>query len=101
MVYDAAKRDDAVALEVVRETARFLGTGIANLLNVFNPDVVVIAGGVTRAGEPLFEPLRREVRRRAFRPAVDACRIVPGALPGTAGVVGAVATFKQQALGGV
>ena len=100
-VYDAAKRDDAVALEVVRETARFLGTGIANLLNVFNPDVVVIAGGVTLAGEPLFEPLRREVRRRAFRPAVDACRIVPGALPGTAGVVGAVATFKQQVLGGV
>ena len=100
-VYDAAKKDDAVALEVVRETARFLGTGLANLLNVYNPDVVVIAGGVTQAGDPLFEPLRREVRRRAFRPAYDACRIVPGSLPGTAGVVGAVATFKQQVLGGV
>lgn len=101
IVYDAAKKDDAVALEVVRETARFLGTGLANILNVYNPDVVVIAGGVTQAGDPLFIPLRREVRRRAFRPAVDACRIVPGSLPGTAGVVGAVATFKQQVLGGV
>ena len=40
-----------------------------------------------------------EVRRRAFRPAVDATRIVPGELPGTAGVVGAVATFKMQHLG--
>jgi len=48
----------------------------------------------------LFEPLRAEVKRRAFRPAVAACRIVPGALEGTAGVVGAVATFKQQKLGG-
>ncbi|HET7564945.1 MAG TPA: ROK family protein [Gemmatimonadaceae bacterium] len=100
-VYDAANRGDHVALEIVRDTARFLGTGIANLLNILNPDVVVIAGGVTQAGERLFEPLRAEVRRRAFRPAVEACRIVPGALPGTAGVVGAVATFKAQRMGGV
>jgi len=100
-VYEAAHRGDALALEVVRDTARFLGTGIANLLNTVNPDVVVITGGVTRAGDRLFEPLRAEVKRRAFRPAVAACRIVPGALEGTAGVVGAVATFKQQKLGGV
>jgi glucokinase len=100
-VYDAAKQGDAIAREVVRDTARFLGAGIANLLNVFNPDVVVVAGGVTQAGTTLFEPLRAEVRRRAFRPAVDACRIVPGSLPGSAGVVGAVATFKQQHIGAV
>jgi len=87
-VYEAAHRGDALALEVVRDTARFLGTGIANLLNTVNPDVVVITGGVTRAGDRLFEPLRAEVKRRAFRPAVAACRIVPGALEGTAGVVG-------------
>ena len=100
-VYDAAKQGDATAREVVRDTARFLGAGIANLLNIFNPDVVVVAGGVTAAGDALFEPLRAEVRRRAFRPAVEACRIVPGSLPGSAGVVGAVATFKQQHLGAV
>lgn len=95
-VYEAASQGDPVAREVVRDTARFLGTGIANLLNIFNPDVVVIAGGVTQAGDALFIPLRAEVRRRAFKPAVDACRIVPGELPGTAGVVGAVATFRSQ-----
>ncbi len=96
IVYEAASRGDAVATEVVRDTARFLGTGLANLLNIFNPDVVVIAGGVTQAGEALFGPLRAEIRRRAFKMAVDACRIVPGTLPGTAGVVGAVATFIAQ-----
>jgi glucokinase len=100
-VYDAAKQGDAVANEIVRDTARYLGAGVANLLNIFNADVVVIAGGVTQAGEALFTPLQAEVRRRAFRPAVDAARIVPGALPGTAGVVGAVATFKMYKLGGL
>jgi glucokinase len=95
-VYDAAKSGDAVANEIVRDTAHYLGAGIATLLNILNPDVVVVAGGVTQAGETLFAPLRAEVRRRAFRPAVDAARIVPGALPGTAGVVGAVKTFIEQ-----
>src|SRR5579884_3229736 len=98
-VYQAASQGDAVANEVVRDTARYLGVGIANLLNVINADVVVVAGGVRAAGDALFVPLRAEVRRRAFRPAVEATRIVPGELPGTAGVVGAVATFKMQHVG--
>ncbi len=71
------------------------------IARIFIPDIVVLAGGVTAAGDALFVPLRAEVRRRAFTPAVQAVRIVPGELPGTAGVVGAVASFKQQHLGGV
>lgn len=98
-VYDAAQQGDDVAREVVRDTARYLGAGVANVLNLFNPDVVVLAGGVTQAGELLLTPLRAEARRRAFRPAVDAARIVPGELGSRAGVVGAVAMFlgEQQA----
>ncbi|HEX5582028.1 MAG TPA: ROK family protein [Gemmatimonadaceae bacterium] len=95
-VYDASEAGDRLALHIVRETALFLGAGVANLLNTFNPEVVVIAGGVTKAGDSLFEPLRAEVKRRAFRAAVEVCRIVPGVLPGTAGVVGAVAMFKAS-----
>ncbi|MGK2963952.1 MAG: ROK family protein [Gemmatimonadaceae bacterium] len=98
-VFEASKRGDRVALEVVRDTAHFLGVGVANLINIFNPDTFVIAGGVTQAGDLLFDPLRAEVRRRAFKPSVEACRIVPGALPLSAGVVGAVATFRAQTFG--
>ena len=101
IVYDAAKLGDPIASEIVKDTARYLGAGVANLLNIFNPDIVVLAGGVAEAGDALFVPLRAEVRRRAFSPAVNAMKIVPGSLPGTAGVVGAVASFKQQHLGGV
>jgi glucokinase len=97
-VYQAAHDGDDLALEVVNDTAKFLGTGLANLLNIFNPEVVVVCGGVTLAGDHLFVPLRREVARRAFKPAVSACRIVPCELSGgTAGVYGAAKVFLDQA----
>jgi glucokinase len=99
-VYQAAKDGDELALEVVNDTARFLGVGIGNLLNVFNPEVVVVCGGVTLAGDHLFVPLRREAARRAFKPAVAACRIVPGELGGTAGVYGAAKVFLDQTAAG-
>jgi glucokinase len=92
-VYQAAHDGDDLALEVVNETAKFLGAGIANLLNIFNPEAVVVCGGVTLAGDHLFVPLRREVARRAFKPAVNVCRIVPCELAGTAGVYGAAKAF--------
>ncbi len=95
-VYEAAQGGDELALEVVNDTAKFLGAGIANLLNIFNPEVVVVCGGVTLAGDHLFVPLRREVARRAFKPAVQACRIVPGELINTAGVYGAARVFLDQ-----
>ena len=95
-VYEAASGGDQYALEVVRDTAKFLGIGVGNIVNIFNPDLVVIVGGVTMAGDQLFTPLRSEVKRRAFKPAVERCRIVPGVLPGTAGVVGAAATFHHH-----
>jgi glucokinase len=100
-VYEGAVLGDAYANEVMTETAKFLGTGIANIVNVLNPEMVVIAGGVTRAGDHLFVPLRAEVRRRAFKSAQEACSIVPAQLVGTAGVIGAIAMFKKEVLGSV
>jgi glucokinase len=101
VVYEAAHDGDGYALEVVRDTAKFLGAGVANIINVFNPQVVVICGGVTLVGDRLFAPLRSEVKRRAFKPAVDVCRIVPGELAGTAGVYGAAAVFMKRTWGQV
>lgn len=88
-VYEAVVQGDPYATEVMTETAKFLGAGIANLINMLNPEAVVIMGGVTRAGDHLFVPLKAEVRRRAFKALVAACRILPARLPETAGVVGA------------
>lgn len=101
VVYEAAHDGDAYALEVVRDTAKFLGAGVASIINIFNPQVVVICGGVTLAGDKLFVPLRSEVKRRAFKPAVEVCRILPGELSGTAGVWGAAAVFIKRTWGRV
>jgi len=98
-VYQAAHDGDELAEEVVGDTAKFLGAGIANMINIFNPEIVVVFGGVTYAGERLFGPLRREVAKRAFKPAVAVCRILPAELTGTAGVYGAARTFIDQTRG--
>jgi len=95
-VSEAALNGDHFSVDVIRETAHILGSAVANLVNIFNPDIVVICGGVTLTGDYLFEPLRHQVVRRAFKPSVEACRIVPGALTGTAGVYGAVKSFLAQ-----
>ncbi|MGH7474754.1 MAG: ROK family protein [Longimicrobiales bacterium] len=100
-VYEGVVLGDPYANDVMHETAKFLGTGVANIINILNPAMVVIAGGVTRAGDHLFVPLRAEVRRRAFRSSEEACQIVPAQLQGTAGVIGAAAVFKQDAYGEV
>lgn len=100
-VYQAAHAGDQLALEVVRDTAKFLGAAVGSLINIFNPEAVVIVGGVTLAGENLFEPLTREVSRRAFKPAVQVCRIVPGMLTGVAGVYGAARAFLEQVEAGI
>ncbi len=99
VVYEAAHDGDPYALDVVRDTAKLLGAGVASLVNIFNPAVVVICGGVTLAGDKLFGPLTTEVHRRAFKPAWEVCSILPGALTGTAGVYGAAAVFMQRTWG--
>ncbi|HEX6643880.1 MAG TPA: ROK family protein [Gemmatimonadales bacterium] len=95
LVYQAAEDGDELAREVVHDTAHFLGAGIANLVNIFNPEVVVVCGGVRQAGDLLFAPLRREVARRAFKPAVAAMRILPSELD-TPGVQGAARAFLDR-----
>lgn len=99
-VYDALVMGDPYATEVMSETAKILGAGVANLVNLLNPERIVFVGGVTRAGDHLFTPLRSEVRRRAFDAAVSVCRILPGELPETAGVIGAAGVFVAEQGGG-
>jgi glucokinase len=77
------------AREVLDRVGFVLSTGIASLVNVFNPELVVLGGGFARAGDLLFEPARRVVAERALPPARDIVRIVPALLGPEAGLIGA------------
>ncbi len=91
IVTTAARAGDGLAQELLARAGSYLGVGVANLLNVLNPAMVVLGGGVSKAGELLFEPLRRTAQQRAFKRPAGAAAIAPAALGADAGVVGAAA----------
>jgi glucokinase len=89
LVADLALRGDLEAQEVLDLVGRRLGAGLVGIVNTFNPDVVVIGGGASRAGDMLLEPARRVVAECALRPSRDTARIVAAALGEDAGMIGA------------
>ena len=90
----AARDGDPIAVRVWDETVEALACGIVSLVNVFEPELVVLGGGVMRSGELLLAPLRERVRRAAVGPA-GAARVVQAALGDHVGVVGAAATVFE------
>jgi glucokinase len=84
----AAGKGDPLALEVISRAATYLGIGMVNLVNTFNPEMIIVGGGVAKMGELLLEPARRVVRERAFKLAAEAVRIVPAQLGDDGGVLG-------------
>jgi glucokinase len=74
---------------VLSHVGSHLGVGIASLVNIFNPELLVIGGGFARAGDLLFEPARRVVAERALSPARDEVKVVPALLGVEAGLIGA------------
>jgi glucokinase len=83
-----ADQGDEVAIEVLAETGYYLGLGISNLIQLFNPEALVIGGGIAQSGRWLFEPITRTVRARAHMVPASTCRIVPAQLGDDAGIIG-------------
>ena len=96
LVAGAAHRGDIEAREILAEAMVYLGVGMANLVNLFNPELIVIGGGLTNLGEELFGPVRRAIERRAFPAAARAVKVVPAELGDDVGVLGAVAVALAQ-----
>ncbi len=88
-ISDAAKKGDAFAKWVFEETATWLGLGIASLINLQNPERIVLCGGMIDAGDVLFEPVIRIAKANAFSVPAKRCEIVPAGLGSDSGVIGA------------
>lgn len=87
------------ALAAVAELAGWLGTGLVGLVNAFNPEVVVVGGGVSRLGDLILEPAARMVRESALAPNRDQVRLVAAALGNDAGLVGGALAAWDRLVG--
>lgn len=90
-IADAARRGDGVARAVWEKAGYYLGLGMVGIVNLLNPDVIVVGGGIGNAGNLLLNPARRIVRQRALQVPARHVRIVRAALGEDAGVIGAAA----------
>ncbi|HWD69639.1 MAG TPA: ROK family protein [Solirubrobacteraceae bacterium] len=91
LVTELAHDGDTAAREVIQLIGERLGVAIASFVNIFNPEMVVVGGGVMGAGEMLLEPARAEVQKRALPPSRDNVLIVAAEFGAEAGMVGAAA----------
>jgi len=96
LVAEAASQGDIEAREILAEAMNYLGIGMANLVNLFNPQLIVIGGGLTNIGELLFGPVRRAIGRRTFPTPARAVRVVRAELGDNVGVLGAAAVALAQ-----
>lgn len=89
LVTELAHEGDRAAREVLAVAGNRLGVGIANLVNVFNPEVIVVGGGAAAAGDLLLEPARAEMLARALPPSRDLVRVEPSFFGDESGMLGA------------
>ncbi|MCX5801639.1 MAG: ROK family protein [Candidatus Eisenbacteria bacterium] len=86
---EAAKEGNEIAERVFAEAGEYIGIALAGAINLLNPEIVVIGGGVSNAGEPLFRAVKATVTRRAIAPSSKCVEIVPARFGNDAGVIGA------------
>ncbi len=94
----AARLGDLVAQQIMAEAGGYLGIAIASLVNLFNPSMVVIGGGVAQIGDLLLDPIRQAVRERSLRSAAQAVRISAAVLGRRSTSMGAVVQALNLAL---
>ncbi|MGQ9573146.1 MAG: ROK family protein [Dehalococcoidia bacterium] len=95
MVCRAAEEGDGPSRDIIERAGHYLGIGLANLVNIFNPEIIVIGGGMAKAGELLLGPARAEMEARAFPQAVKAVQVKPAELGDYVGVMGMIALLRE------
>jgi len=94
-VATAAREGDRLAMDVISRAAGYLGVGMVNLVNIFNPEMIIVGGGLSKMGELLLGPARQVVKQRAVPLCAGAVRIVTAGLGDDAGLLGAAIYARQ------
>jgi len=98
MVAEAAKKGDSLAWNIFSQAAEYIGLGISALINLFNPEVVVLGGGVIQAGEILFDNVRKTIRARALNRSARGVPLLPATFGLKAAAMGAVSLVMNKLL---
>ena len=91
VIHSAAKQGDSLAKELIVQTGYYIGVGLANLINIFNPELIVIGGGLSSIGDMLLEPAFKVAGERAYKEAFQAVRFACAELGRNSAVLGAAA----------
>lgn len=92
--FEAAKAGDCAALEVVKQYETYVAEGIVNLINIFQPAVLAIGGGISREGDYLLNPIKEYVGTKSYNKNLEATKIVTAKLFNEAGIIGAAMIAK-------
>ncbi len=95
VIFHAEKEGDVLAAQIVNQACAYLGAGIASAVNLLNPQVVVIGGGVSQGGVSFIRRIEKEVKRRAFPSATRNLKVVRAKLGNDAGFIGAAMLCAQ------
>ena len=96
VIHIAAERGDSLAKELIARTGYYVGVGLANLINIFNPELIVIGGGLSNIGDMLLEPALKVAGERAYKEAFQAVRFASAELGRNSGVLGAAAFALRE-----
>lgn len=100
VVAQAAQAGDELALELIRETGEYLGIWLGGMINLLDPDIIIIGGGLSSIGDRLFTTIRETVPRHTLNPFVGDIHIVPAKLHNDVGILGAAALHLGKRLSG-
>jgi glucokinase len=93
-----AKEGDDFSLMMIERTGKYIGTGVASIINLLNIERIVLGGGVMQAGDLILKPIIQEAKRRAFQPCFEATQIVAAALGPDAATIGAAMLARDAAI---
>ena len=91
---EKARKGNKKAIAIYREAGKYLGIALANIVNIFNPETIVISGGISNAGDLILKPAIREMKKRAFNFSQKNLKVVVSKLQENAGLLGAASLFN-------
>jgi glucokinase len=96
LIFEAEREGDVLATNTINRACAYLGAGIASAVNLLNPQVVVIGGGVSEGGNNFIKRIEKEVKRRAFPSATKHLKVVKAKLGNDAGFIGAAMLAESR-----